>query len=81
MRSASQKAGGPRVFSNRRALQGGLTLAQALAQSCNTAFITERDELGGTELFDAAASLGLGLDQDLGFPAYFGSVRFTTSLS
>jgi cell division protein FtsI/penicillin-binding protein 2 len=53
---------------------GRITLRQAVAQSCNTAFITERGELGGTELFDAAASLGLGLDQDLGFPAYFGQV-------
>lgn len=53
---------------------GPITLRQAVAQSCNTAFITERGELGGTDLFDAAASLGLGLDQDLGFPAYFGQV-------
>lgn len=53
---------------------GRITLRQAVAQSCNTAFITERGELGGTDLFDAAASLGLGLDQDLGFPAYFGQV-------
>lgn len=53
---------------------GRITLRQAVAQSCNTAFISERGELRGTDLFDAAASLGLGLDQDLGFPAYFGQV-------
>ena len=53
---------------------GRITLRQAVAQSCNTAFITERGKLRGTDLFDAAASLGLGLDQDLGLPAYFGQV-------
>lgn len=53
---------------------GRIALRQAVAQSCNTAFITSRDEIGGTDLYDAAASLGLGIDHDLGFPAYFGQV-------
>jgi cell division protein FtsI/penicillin-binding protein 2 len=53
---------------------GRITLRQAVAQSCNTAFITSRGEIGGTDLYDAAASLGLGIDHDLGFPAYFGQV-------
>ena len=53
---------------------GRIPLRQAVAQSCNTAFITSRDEIGGTDLYDAAASLGLGIDHDLGFPAYFGQV-------
>jgi len=54
---------------------GEIPLSTALAQSCNTAFIGSRDELGDDDLADAAASLGLGVDHDLGFPAYFGSVE------
>ncbi|WP_183094667.1 penicillin-binding transpeptidase domain-containing protein [Nocardioides stalactiti] len=53
---------------------GDIPLRTALAQSCNTAFIGARDELGETDLPAAAASLGMGVDHDLGFPAYFGSV-------
>jgi cell division protein FtsI/penicillin-binding protein 2 len=51
---------------------GRITLRDAVANSCNTAFITERDKVEA--LPDAAAALGLGVDHDLGFPAYFGSV-------
>jgi cell division protein FtsI/penicillin-binding protein 2 len=51
---------------------GRITLREAVANSCNTAFITARDKVEG--LPDAAAALGLGVDHDLGFPAYFGSV-------
>ncbi len=54
---------------------GDITLRTAVAQSCNTAFIGARDELADGDLADAAASLGLGVDHDLGFPAYFGSVE------
>ena len=32
-----------------------------------------RRSCSGTDLFDAGVSLGIGLDHDLGFPAYFGS--------
>lgn len=53
---------------------GDIPLRTAVAESCNTAFIGARDELGDGDLADAAASLGLGVDHDLGFPAYFGSV-------
>ncbi|WP_370248386.1 penicillin-binding transpeptidase domain-containing protein [Nocardioides sp.] len=53
---------------------GDIPLATALANSCNTAFIAERDRLDDGDLAAAAASLGLGIDHDLGFPAYFGSV-------
>jgi len=53
---------------------GRITLATALANSCNTAFINERTELGSHDLVDAAATLGMGVDHDLGFPAYFGNV-------
>jgi len=53
---------------------GDITLTQAVANSCNTAFISQADRLGDGALADAAAALGLGVDQDLGFPAYFGQV-------
>jgi hypothetical protein len=53
---------------------GRITLATALANSCNTAYINERTRLGPHDLVDAAATLGMGVDHDLGFPAYFGNV-------
>lgn len=53
---------------------GTIALQEAIAQSCNTALIGARDELDDQDLADAAASLGLGIDHDLGFPAYFGEV-------
>lgn len=53
---------------------GTIPLRSAVANSCNTAFIAARDRLGRGDLADAAASLGLGVDHDLGFPAYFGQV-------
>ncbi len=53
---------------------GRIDLATAFAQSCNTAFIGLRDRLGKGDLQSAAASLGVGTDYDVGFPAYFGSV-------
>ena len=51
---------------------GDIPLKTALANSCNTAFISQAPKLSGTDLFDAGVSLGIGLDHDLGFPAYFG---------
>ncbi len=51
---------------------GQISFADAVANSCNTAFIDERDR--AEDLAGAAASLGLGVDHDLGFPAYFGQV-------
>lgn len=53
---------------------GRITLRQAVANSCNTAFIGQRGKVTGSALADAAAALGLGVDHDLGFPAYFGQV-------
>lgn len=53
---------------------GDIPLRTAVANSCNTAFIAGADELGEGDLAAAAASLGLGVDHDLGFPAYFGEV-------
>jgi hypothetical protein len=58
---------------------GRITLATALANSCNTAYINERTELGSRDLGDAAATLGMGVEHDLGFPAYFGIVVPPTS--
>ncbi len=53
---------------------GDIPLRTALANSCNTAFISQRGKLSNDALVEAAASLGMGVDHDLGFPAYFGSV-------
>ncbi|UMG91849.1 penicillin-binding protein [Nocardioides sp. TF02-7] len=53
---------------------GDITFTAAIAHSCNTALIAARDRLGSDDLRAAAAALGLGVDHDLGFPAYFGQV-------
>ena len=53
---------------------GAITLTQAVAQSCNTAFIGNVDRLRPGDLAAAAQALGLGTDHDLGFPVYFGQV-------
>ncbi|HEX3199412.1 MAG TPA: penicillin-binding transpeptidase domain-containing protein, partial [Propionibacteriaceae bacterium] len=54
--------------------RGRITLRTALAQSCNTAFIGQRGKLDKSSLAEAAGSLGFGIDYDVGFPSYFGSV-------
>lgn len=53
---------------------GTITLRDAVAQSCNTAFIGTSDLIDAADRASAAAALGLGVDQDLGFPAFLGSV-------
>jgi len=53
---------------------GSIPLRTAVANSCNTAFISQAGKLSDGDLAGAAASLGLGIDHDLGFPAYFGQV-------
>ncbi|WP_028659870.1 penicillin-binding transpeptidase domain-containing protein [Nocardioides insulae] len=53
---------------------GSITLAEAVAQSCNTAFVGSSDRVSEDDLAAAAASLGLGIDHEVGFPAYFGQV-------
>lgn len=53
---------------------GTIPLQEAIAQSCNTALINARDRVKDGALAEAAGSLGLGIDHDLGFPAYFGEV-------
>lgn len=53
---------------------GDIPLTLALANSCNTAYISQHGRLHGEDLGQAAAALGFGVDHDLGFPAYFGQV-------
>lgn len=56
---------------------GTVTLAEALAYSCNTAFIGQATKLPKDALKSAAASLGMGVDFDAGFPVFYGSVPTT----
>ena len=53
---------------------GSITLTETIANSCNTALINSRDMLDDDTLTSAGSALGLGIDHDLGFPAYFGQV-------
>lgn len=53
---------------------GRISFEDALANSCNTAFISQRGKLGPDSLAQAAAALGLGVDHDTGFSSYFGEV-------
>ncbi len=53
---------------------GDIPLRTAVANSCNTAFISQAGKLSDGDLSSAAAALGFGIDHDLGFPAYLGSV-------
>ncbi|ROR92849.1 cell division protein FtsI/penicillin-binding protein 2 [Nocardioides aurantiacus] len=56
---------------------GRITLEDAVASSCNTAFISARErvsgeDVSGEDVSRAAEAVGLGVDRDLGFPAYLG---------
>ena len=53
---------------------GDVPLTTAIADSCNTAMISQRDAVSHDALVGAAASLGFGVDHDTGFPAYFGQI-------
>ena len=53
---------------------GKVPLSLAIAQSCNTAMIGQRDRISHDDLTKAAASLGFGVDHDTGFPSYFGQL-------
>ncbi len=53
---------------------GRISLRTALANSCNTAFIAQHDTVSQADLANAAAALGIGVDWDLGLPAFVGSV-------
>ncbi|NEE01824.1 penicillin-binding transpeptidase domain-containing protein [Phytoactinopolyspora halotolerans] len=53
---------------------GDIPLETAVAESCNTAFISSRDDASQGAIADAAASLGLVAGQDLGFASFLGDV-------
>lgn len=55
---------------------GDITLEQAIAQSCNTALMDQRDQVSAADLASAAESLGLGRGDsvDLGYPLFLGSL-------
>ncbi|MER6973447.1 penicillin-binding transpeptidase domain-containing protein [Nocardioides sp. NPDC000445] len=53
---------------------GEITLAHAVAESCNTAMVGVAGEVGHAEIASAAASLGFGIDRDAGFTSYFGQI-------
>lgn len=53
---------------------GQITLTTALANSCNTAFLSQYRTVSQDQLAQAAASLGLGGTANLGFAAYLGQV-------
>ncbi|WGL52686.1 penicillin-binding transpeptidase domain-containing protein [Nocardioides sp. BP30] len=58
---------------------GRVPLSTAIANSCNTAVISQRAKVSDDALASAAASLGFGVDHDTGFPAYFGQVPAAAS--
>lgn len=51
------------------------TLKQAMAYGCNTAAASQFGRVDGAAINDAAASLGVGVDHDLGVPTDFGDVE------
>ena len=51
------------------------TLKQAMAYGCNTAAASQFGRVDGATINDAAASLGVGVDHDLGVPSDFGDVE------
>jgi cell division protein FtsI/penicillin-binding protein 2 len=53
---------------------GRIDLATAVANSCNTAFVGQRGTVSQADLAAAGAALGIGVDHDLGFPAFLGSI-------
>jgi len=58
---------------------GTLSLQQAVAYSCNTAMVNGASTLGMGDLPSAAASLGIGVNHNLGFPASLGTVPTPTT--
>lgn len=53
---------------------GDIPLRRALAESCNTAFVSQSDVVSSRRLASSAAALGVGSLPDLGFDAFVGSV-------
>lgn len=56
------------------AFLGGITLTEAIAHSCNTAFVSQYENLPQDELADAAGALGIGMNANLGLEAFMGNV-------
>ncbi len=54
---------------------GSITLTEALANSCNTAFAGAAGDVTPEQLNAAAGSLGVGVDYDAGFTSNFGTVK------
>ncbi|MET1034624.1 MAG: penicillin-binding transpeptidase domain-containing protein [Arthrobacter sp.] len=53
---------------------GAITLAEAIAQSCNTVFIQASDDVPMSAVAEAAGSLGLAEEPSVGAAAFLGSV-------
>lgn len=53
---------------------GEIALGTAFAQSCNTAFLSQSDIIGASDLAAAAQSLGISEEVDIGVEAALGSV-------
>ncbi|MDJ0317665.1 penicillin-binding transpeptidase domain-containing protein [Arthrobacter antibioticus] len=53
---------------------GEVSLTTAVAHSCNTAFVSQFQNLPQEKLSDAAGALGVGMTNDLGLPAFAGNV-------
>lgn len=58
---------------------GRISLTEAVAQSCNTAFVSQAERVSADDLAQAAEALGVGTDHDVGFPSFFGEVPTDTS--
>ncbi|WP_158300429.1 penicillin-binding transpeptidase domain-containing protein [Arthrobacter crystallopoietes] len=56
------------------AFLGEITLTEAIAHSCNTAFVSQYENLPQDELADAAGALGIGMNANLGLEAFMGNV-------
>lgn len=53
---------------------GKISLTTAIAHSCNTAFVSQYQNLSQEKLADAAGALGLGMTNSLGLDAFMGKV-------
>ena len=53
---------------------GSIPLTLALANSCNTAYLSQHARLKPGVLADAAAALGFGVDEQTGYGSFFGQV-------
>lgn len=53
---------------------GSIPLTLALANSCNTAYLSQHTRLKPGMLADAAAALGFGVDEQTGYGSFFGQV-------